>query len=197
MNEDLIKTIISMLPRLSKRQKQIAKYITEHYDKAAFMTASRLGQAVEVSESTVVRFAMGLGFEGYPQLQKSLQEMIRNRLTAVQRMEIIDEQLGDGDLLEKVLLMDIDKIRKTIEETSREEFQNSVDALNKAKVIYIMGVRSSFSLANFIFFYFSQVFDDVRLVTASAVSDVFDQIFTINENDVFLGLSFPDIQSQL
>lgn len=191
MNEDLIKTIIAMLPGLSKRQKQIAKYITEHYDKAAFMTASRLGQAVGVSESTVVRFAMELGFEGYPQLQKSLQEMIRNRLTSVQRMEITDEQLGSGDILEKVLMMDIDKIRRTIEETSRIEFQNSVDALDNARVIYIMGVRSTFSLANFIAFYFNQVFEDVRLVTSSAVSEVFDQLLNVSKKDVFIGLSFP------
>ena len=191
MTEDLIKTIITTLPRLSKRQKKIAEYIIEHYDKAAFMTAARLGQAVEVSESTVVRFAMELGFEGYPQLQKSLQEMIRNRLTSVQRMELTDEQLGSGDLLEKILMMDIDKIRRTIEETSRTEFQKSIDALMEAKTIYIMGVRSTFSLANFLFFYFNQMFDDVRLINTSATNNVFDQILSINEKDVFIGLSFP------
>ena len=191
MTDDLIKNITTRLPSLSKRQKKIAEYIIAHYDKAAFMTAAKLGQAVEVSESTVVRFAMEMGFEGYPQLQKSLQEMIRNRLTSVQRMEMTDAQLGSGDILEKILMMDIDKIRRTIEETSRTEFERSINVLMNAKTIYIMGVRSTFSLANFTFFYFNQMFDDVRLVTTSATNNVFDQILGIDENDVFLGLSFP------
>lgn len=191
LTDDLIKCITARLPSLSKRQKKIAEYIIAHYDKAAFMTAARLGQSVEVSESTVVRFAMEMGFEGYPQLQKSLQEMIRNRLTSVQRMEMTDAQLGSGDILEKILMMDIDKIRRTIEETSRSEFEKSINVLIKAKTIYIMGVRSTFSLANFTFFYFNQMFDDVRLVTTSATNNVFDQILSIGEDDVFLGLSFP------
>ncbi|MEG2174902.1 MAG: MurR/RpiR family transcriptional regulator, partial [Oscillospiraceae bacterium] len=172
MNRDLIVLISGMMPKLSKGQKQIARYIVEHYDKAAFMTAARLGQAVGVSESTVVRFASELGFEGYPQLQRALQELIRNRLTNVQRMEITGEQLGDGDMLERVLTMDIEKIRRTLEETSRTEFAAAVDSILAAKTIYILGIRSSSSLASFLAFYFNHVFDDVRLVTSASTSDV-------------------------
>lgn len=191
MNKDLIGLISGMMPRFSKGQKQIARYIVEHYDKAAFMTAAKLGQAVGVSESTVVRFAAELGFEGYPQLQRSLQELIRNRLTNVQRMEITGEQIGDGDLLERVLTMDIDKIRRTLEETSRSEFSSAVDTLLGAKTIYILGIRSAASLASFIAFYFNHVFDNVKLITAASTSDVFEQLLKIHEDDVLIGISFP------
>ncbi len=180
-----------MMPQFSKGQKLIARYIIEHYDKAAFMTAARLGHAVGVSESTIVRFATELGFAGYPQLQRALQELVRNRLTSVQRMELTDEQIGKGDLVERVLSMDIDKIRRTIDETSREEFRRVVEALDKANTIYIMGIRSSTSLAYFMAFYFNHVFPDVRLVTSASTSDVFEQIFRAHEGDVFIGISFP------
>lgn len=191
MHRDLIGIITNMMPKLSKGQKQIARYIVEHYDKAAFMTAAKLGQAVGVSESTVVRFAAELGYEGYPQLQRSLQELIRNRLTTVQRMEMTGEQLGDGDMLDRVLNMDIDKIRRTIEEVSRVEFSAAVDALLSAKTIYILGIRSSSSLASFLAFYFNHVFDNVRLVTSASTSDVFEQLLNLGKDDVFFGMSFP------
>lgn len=191
MGRDLIGLISNAMNHLSKGQKQIARYIVEHYDKAAFMTAARLGQAVGVSESTVVRFASELGFEGYPQLQRALQELIRNRLTNVQRMELTGEQLGDGDLLERVLTMDIEKIRRTLEETSRSEFAAAVDAILTAKTIYILGIRSSSSLASFLAFYFNHVFDDVRLVTSASTSDVFEQLLKVREDDILIGISFP------
>lgn len=191
MHRDLIGLITGMMPKLSKGQKQIARYIVEHYDKAAFMTAARLGQAVGVSESTVVRFASELGYEGYPQLQRSLQELIRNRLTTVQRMELAGDQLGDGDLLDRVLTMDIDKIRRTLEEVSRPEFVATIDKLLTARCIYILGIRSSASLANFLAFYFNHVFDNVRLITSASTSDVFEQMLYLNEQDVFFGISFP------
>ncbi len=191
MHRDLIGIITNMMPKLSKGQKQIARYIVEHYDKAAFMTAAKLGQAVGVSESTVVRFAAELGYEGYPQLQRSLQELIRNRLTTVQRMEMTGDQLGDGDLLDRVLNMDIDKIRRTIEEVSRTEFSAAIDALLSAKTIYILGIRSSSSLASFLAFYFNHVFDNVRLVTSASTSDVFEQLLNLGKGDVFFGMSFP------
>ena len=191
MHRDLIGIITNMMPKLSKGQKQIARYIVEHYDKAAFMTAAKLGQAVGVSESTVVRFAAELGYDGYPQLQRSLQELIRNRLTTVQRMELTGEQLGDGDLLDRVLTMDIDKIRRTLEEVSRHEFAAAVDALLSARTIYIMGIRSSSSLASFLAFYFNHIFDNVKLVTSASTSDVFEQLLNIGENDLFFGISFP------
>jgi len=191
MHKDLIGLITNIMPKLSKGQKQIARYIVEHYDKAAFMTAAKLGQAVGVSESTVVRFASELGYDGYPQLQRSLQELIRNRLTTVQRMELTGDQLGDGDLLDRVLTMDIDKIRRTLEEISRYEFTSAVDALLSARTIYIMGIRSSSSLASFLAFYFNHIFDNVRLITSASTSDVFEQLLNIGENDVFFGISFP------
>ncbi len=191
MHKDLIGLITNMMPKLSKGQKQIARYIVEHYDKAAFMTAAKLGQAVGVSESTVVRFASELGYDGYPQLQRSLQELIRNRLTTVQRMELTGEQLGDGDLLDRVLTMDIEKIRRTLEEVSRHEFSVAVDTLLSARTIYIMGIRSSSSLASFLAFYFNHVFDNVRLITSASTSDVFEQLLNVGKNDVFFGISFP------
>jgi DNA-binding MurR/RpiR family transcriptional regulator len=191
MNRNLISTISSMMPQFSKGQKLIARYIIEHYDKAAFLTAARLGQAVGVSESTVVRFASELGFDGYPQLQRALQELIRNRLTSVQRMELTEEQFGSGDIVERVLSMDIEKIKRTIEEIPREEFQSVVDVLGQARTIYIMGIRSSSSLASFMEFYFNHVFDDVRLISSASTSDVFEQMFRIEKGDVFIGISFP------
>ena len=191
MHKDLIGLITNIMPKLSKGQKHIARYIVEHYDKAAFMTAAKLGQAVGVSESTVVRFASEFGYDGYPQLQRSLQELIRNRLTTVQRMELTGEQLGDGDLLDRVLTMDIDKIRRTLEEVSRHEFAAAVDALLSARTIYIMGIRSSSSLASFLAFYFNHIFDNVKLVTSASTSDVFEQLLNIGENDLFFGISFP------
>ena len=191
MHKDLIGLITNIMPKLSKGQKHIARYIVEHYDKAAFMTAAKLGQAVGVSESTVVRFASEFGYDGYPQLQRSLQELIRNRLTTVQRMELTGEQLGDGDLLDRVLTMDIDKIRRTLEEVSRHEFAAAVDALLSARTIYIMGIRSSSSLARFLAFYFNHIFDNVKLVTSASTSDVFEQLLNIGENDLFFGISFP------
>ena len=191
MTKDLIGTISGMMPKFSKGQKLIAQYITEHYDKAAFMTAARLGQAVGVSESTVVRFATELGYDGYPRLQRALQELIRNRLTTVQRMELTGDQLGSGDIIDRVLTTDIEKIRRTLDEVSRTEFLAAVDKLLSANTIFILGIRSSASLASFIAFYFNHIFDDVRLVTSASTSDVFEQLLKLNENDIFIGISFP------
>ena len=149
MQKDLIGLISSMMPGFSKGQKLIARYTVEHYDKAAFMTAAKLGQAVGVSESTVVRFASELGFDGYPQFQSALQELIRNRLTNVQRLEITGAQIRGGDVLERVLTADIEKIRRTLEETSRADFNDAVEAILSAKNIYILGIRSALSIATF------------------------------------------------
>ena len=170
-------------------------YIIENYDKAAFMTASKLGNTVGVSESTVVRFATEVGFEGYPQLQRALQELIRNRLTAVQRMEVTSEQMGEHDILSKVLTMDIEKIRRTLEEQSNEGFEAAADSIIAAKNIYILGIRSSAALAQFMSFYFNQISPNVRLVTGSSASEMFEQIFRVGKDDVFIGISFPGIPS--
>ena len=167
MAKDLLHSISEGMSGFSKGQKLIARYIIENYDKAAFMTASKLGNTVGVSESTVVRFATEVGFEGYPQLQRALQELIRNRLTAVQRMEVTSEQMGEHDILSKVLTMDIEKIRRTLEEQSNEGFEAVADSIIAAKNIYILGIRSSAALAQFMSFYFNQIFPNVRLVTGS------------------------------
>lgn len=191
MNRDLISHIGGKMKDFSKGQKLIAQYIIEHYDKAAFMTASKLGSTVGVSESTVVRFAAEVGFEGYPQLQRALQELIRNRLTSVQRMEVTSDQIGTSDALHKVLNMDIEKIRRTLEEASLEDFNNAVDAIVRAKTIYILGVRSASALSGFLSFYFTHIFDSVRLVNTTSASEMFEQILRIGKDDVFIGITFP------
>ena len=196
MNRDLLNLISTMFPTFSKGQKYIAKYITEHYDKAAFMTASKLGNIVGVSESTVVRFASELGYEGYPELQKALQEMIRNKLTSVQRIEVSIDILGSGDIIEKVFNADIEKIRKTLVDVSREDFEGAVNAIVNAKKIFIFGVRSSASLASFIGFYFNLILDNVRLIHTTSDSEVFEQILRVGPEDAVIGVSFPRYSSR-
>ena len=180
-----------IMPSLSKGHKKIAHYMLTHYDKAAFMTAAKLGMTVGVSESTVVRFASELGFDGYPQLQRALQELIRNRLTSVQRMEVTSDQLGDGNILHKVLNLDIEKIRRTMEKASVEDFEQAVDAIVSAKNIYILGVRSASALSGFMSFYFNQIFENVRPINTTSASEMFEQIMRIKEGDVFIGITFP------
>ena len=188
---DLITKIQSELPGFSKGQKQIARFILEHYDKAAFMTASRLGVTVGVSESTVVRFATELGYDGYPHLQRALQEMIRNKLTSVQRMEVAGDRRGGRDVLQTVLHADTDMIRVTLDEIDRDAFQGAVDALMGAKRIYILGVRSSSALASFLGFYFNLLFENVTLVHTNSVSEIFEQVLRVGPGDVLFGISFP------
>ena len=188
---DLITKIQSELPGFSKGQKQIARSILEHYDKAAFMTASRLGVTVGVSESTVVRFATELGYDGYPHLQRALQEMIRNKLTSVQRMEVAGDRMGGRDVLQTVLHADTDMIRVTLDEIDRDAFQGAVDALMGAKRIYILGVRSSSALASFLGFYFNLLFENVTLVHTNSVSEIFEQVLRVGPGDVLFGISFP------
>ena len=188
---DLITKIQSELPGFSKGQKQIARFILEHYDKAAFMTASRLGVTVGVSESTVVRFATELGYDGYPHLQRALQEMIRNKLTSVQRMEVAGDRMGGRDVLQTVLHADTDMIRVTLDEIDRDAFQGAVDALMGAQRIYILGVRSSSALASFLVFYFNLLFENVTLVHTNSVSEIFEQVLRVGPGDVLFGISFP------
>lgn len=179
----------------SKGQKRIAHFIEEHYDKAAFMTASKLGETVGVSESTVVRFATELGYEGYPKLQKAMQEMIRNKLTSVQRIEVTSTRIGNDNVLDSVLNQDIDKIRRTIEETSHEDFNRAVDEICKAKRIYIFGVRSTAAIASFLAYYFELIFDNVRVVNTTSSASAYEHIFRISDNDVMIGISFPRYSS--
>ena len=196
MNRDILTVIQENMSTFSKGQKRIANYILESYDKAAFMTASRLGKTVSVSESTVVRFAAELGYDGYPSMQRSLQKMIRNRLTSVQRIEVSNDRIGDQDLLSSVLQSDIEKIRLTLEEVDRQSFDRAVDAIVSARKIYIMGVRSSASLATFLSFYFNLIFDNVISVSANTASEVFETMLRVGAEDVVIGVSFPRYSSR-
>lgn len=191
MAKDILTHIQENMSSFSKGQKLIANFILESYDKAAFMTACKLGKTVNVSESTVVRFAAELGYDGYPSMQKALQEMIRNKLTAIQRIEVSNDRIGDQDIMSMVMQSDIEKIRITLEETDRESFNQAVDMIIAAKRIYILGVRSASALANFMGFYFNYIFDNVLRVDTTSISEVFEQVMRIGPGDVFIGLSFP------
>ena len=191
MNRDILALIQENMHTFSKGQKRIASFILESYDKAAFMTASKLGKKVNVSESTVVRFAAELGYDGYPDMQRSLQKMIRNRLTSVQRIEVTNDRLGDQDLLSMVLQSDIEKIRLTLEELDRDSFEKAVDAIVSARKLYIIGVRSCAAMATFMSFYFNLIFDNVVKVSATTASEVFESLLRVGEGDVVIGVSFP------
>lgn len=196
MNRDILTLIQENMHTFSKGQKRIANYILEFYDKAAFMTASKLGQKVNVSESTVVRFAAELGYEGYPSMQKSLQKMIRNRLTSVQRIEVANDRMEDRNVLDMVLQSDIDKIRLTLDELDRDSFERATDAIVAARRIYIIGMRSSAAIATFLNFYFKLIFGDVVLVTSNTASDVFESLLRVGQGDVVIGISFPRYSSR-
>ena len=191
VSRDILTMIRSNMDSFSKGQKLIGRYILENYDKAAFMTAAKLGHTVRISESTVVRFAAELGFDGYPAMQRALQEMIRSKLTTVQRIEVSNDRLGDHDLLEKVVQADMEKIRTSLEELSREEFSAVVEAIVKAKHIYILGVRSSAALSDFLTFYFNLMFDNIRQVKTTLASEMFEQMLRVGQGDVVIGISFP------
>jgi len=190
-NNDLINIIQHKYDDFSKGQKLIANYIVHHYDKAAYVTASKLGEICGVSESTVVRFAIELGFDGYPKLQKVLQELIKSRLTSVQRIEVSSNRINEDNILKSVLQSDIDKIKITLEQIDHADFNEIVETILKAKRIFILGVRSSATLASFLGFYFNLIFDNVRLVHTTSVSEMFEQIITAQEGDVVIGISYP------
>ena len=191
MKRDILLTIEENMDGFSKGQRQIARFLLAHYDKAAYMTAAKLGSEVSVSESTVVRFVMELGYAGYPEFQKALQELIRTKLTSFQRMEVTNHLIGDGDVLEKVLMTNVDNIRHTLESISRTAFHDAVDAIVRAKNIYIIGVRSSAMLANFLSYSLQMIFDNVRLIDTTAGSELFQQMMSIGEGDVMVAISFP------
>lgn len=189
-NLDLMRMIQVKFPRLSKGQKLIAEYILKHYDKAAFMTAAKLGSSVGVSESTVVRFANELGYAGYPELQKALQELIKNKLTTVQRIELSNDFISQDTALKGVLKSDIENIRATLEKINYSAFENSVNSIMKAKKIYIVGLRSSTALADFLGFYLNLVLDNVKIVSYG-MSDIFEQMLSLSEDDCVIGIGFP------
>ncbi|HPE15776.1 MAG TPA: MurR/RpiR family transcriptional regulator [Oscillospiraceae bacterium] len=191
MPKDILSLISNNMGGFSKGQKLIANYILSSYDKAAFMTASRLGKTVHVSESTVVRFASELGYDGYPSMQRALQEMIRNKLTSLQRIEVTNDRLGNHDVLTAVFQTDIEKLRMTAEEIDRAAFGRAVDTIVGAQRIYIMGSRSSTPLASFLFFYFNLIFEDVVLINSNSLSGALEQMLRIGQRDVLVGISFP------
>ena len=196
MHMDLIARIIEQLPQLSKGQRRIAEYITAHYDKAAFMTANRLGNTVGVSESTVVRFATELGFVGYPQLQKAMQKLIHSKLTSVQRVEVSRTQMQDDEVLERVMTYDMADIRQTLDDIPREVFYSSVEALVNARHVYVLGVGSCHALAQFAGFYLKLLLPDTRLINTSVETEMLEELYAIGEQDVLLLVSFPRYSSR-
>ena len=195
MSYDILAILQEKEPTFSKGQKRIARYITEAYDKAAFMTANRLGKTVGVSESTVVRFAVDLGFDGYPSMQKAMQEMVLNRLTSVQRLEVANDRIGDQDVVSMVLHSDIEKLRQTSETVDRNEFRAAVNAILKAKRVYILGVRSVAPLANFLGYYLNYMFNNVHVISGVSAGEMFEKIVSVNSEDVVIAFSFPRYSS--
>ena len=196
MAADILSKIQNQMHGLSKGQKLIANYILESYDKAAFMTASKLGKTVRVSESTVVRFAVELGYEGYPEMQKTLQELVRNKLTSVQRIEVANDRIGDQDVVSTVLQADMESIRMTNEALDRVEMDACVQAIKRAGTVYIVGVRSSAALASYLNFYLRNIYDNVRLVESTSTSEMFEQLLRVKKEDVVIGISLPRYSSR-
>ena len=181
----------SQYQKFSKGQKKLAAYIQENYDKAAFLTAARLGETVGVSESTVVRFAIHLGYKGYPEFQKELEELVRTKLNSIQRMEVTYGKVPQSEILDTVLHSDIDKIKMTLEAVDHEAFDLAVETILNAKNIYIVGIRSCAPLASFLAFYLNLIFDNVRLLNTNSSSELFEQMIRIGKEDVMIGISFP------
>ena len=191
MPKNVLHSIETNMRSFSKGQKRIAQYILDNYDKAAFMTASKLGKLVGVSESTVVRFASELGYDGYPSMQRALQDMIRSRLTSTQRIKTAADKLSGQDIVTEVIQMDIDKLRKVVEGANRSSFDEAAEKIVKAKRIYILGIRSSSFLAGYLNFYLHLLFENVTLVQSAAGGEIFERLFRIDADDVLIAISFP------
>lgn len=196
MATDILAVLHKRMNTFSKGQKRIANYIAGSYDKAAFMTASKLGKMVNVSESTVVRFAVEIGFDGYPSMQKALQEMVRNKLTSVQRIEVANDRFGNQDVVSMVLQADMESIRMTSEALDRRVLERAVTDIISAKTIYIVGVRSSAAIAQYMSFYFRNILDNVKLVDSSATSEMIEQMIHTGPDDVVIGISLPRYSSR-
>lgn len=191
MNNDILSVLQERATTFSKGQRAIARYITESYDKAAFMTASKLGRTVGVSESTVVRFAVELGYDGYPTMQKAMQEMVLNRLTSVQRIEVANDRIGDQDILSLVLQSDMEQLRKTVSSVDRKDFSAAVNAILDARRIYVLGVRSASALASILGYYLNLMFEDVHTITASGTGQVLEKLISAGPDDVVIAFSYP------
>ena len=196
MKTNLIAHISEHAAGFSKGQKRIAHYIQEHYESAAFMTAFKLGETVGVSESTVVRFAAELGFDGYPQLQKAMQELIRSKLTTVQRIEVTRARMADDEVLDNVMAYDMANIRQTLEELPRDVFYQAVDAIVEARRVYIFGAGSCRALANFLAYYLKLLLPDIHLIYTSSETEILEEMLQIGEQDAIIGLSFPRYSSK-
>lgn len=188
---ELVQRLEDGYNKFSKGQKKLADFIREDYDKAAFMTAAKMGEEVGVSESTVVRFATALGYEGYPQFQRALGEMVRTKLNSIQRMEVTYGRISQGEILTSVLHSDIEKIKLTMEAIDHESFELAVDTILHAKKIYVIGIRSCAPLASFLGFYLNLICEDVTAVNTNSSSEIFEQLIRIGEDDVIIGISFP------
>ena len=188
---ELLERIEDRYDKMSKGQKRLADYIRASYEKAVFMTASRLGEVVGVSESTVVRFAVVLGYKGYPQFQKALEELVSNRLNFIQRMEVTYGRVSQSEILMSVLQSDIEKIKLTMEAIDHEAFEMAVDTILKAKRIYVIGIRSCSPLASFLSFYLNLICENVTAVNTNSSSEIFEQLIRVSEDDVVIGISFP------
>ena len=176
---------------LSKGQKRVAEYVLDNYDKAVFLTAARLGEVVGVSESTVVRFATQLGYKGYPEFQKALEELVRNRLNSIQRMKVTYGRISQSQILETVLQSDIEKIKQTLNGIDHLAFNQAIDTILNARKIYVLGIRSCAPLAAFMSFYLNLLCDNVIAVNTNSSSEIFEQLIRIGEDDVIIGISFP------
>ena len=195
--QDVLELIGARLPEMSKGQKRIATVITDDCERAAYLTAAALGALAEVSESTVVRFATELGFEGYPHLQRALKERLRTHLTPNQRIDAMGRRVGSGDLVEKVMSSDIERIKYTMEHIDRTAFDAAVDALLSARHIYLFGARSASMLAGFLGMNLSLVFDNVKPLQPTSASEVFEQLLPIDRGDVLFAISFPRYSTKL
>ena len=194
---DISQRIRNVYPSLSKGQKKIATAILNQYDKAAYMTASRLGKMVGVSESTVVRFASVLGFEGYSEFQHAVQELVRTKLTLNQRIDITKLNIGRGSVIEKVMEADINKIKYTLDTIDTNAFYQAVEAIISAKNIYIIGARSSEPLAMVLKYNLSLIFDNVRFISPSSPAEVFEQMLGIRQEDILVAFSFPRYSTKI
>lgn len=188
---ELFKKLESGYKKFSKGQKKLADFIRKEYDKAAFLTAAKMGEEVGVSESTVVRFAMALGYEGYPEFQKALGELVRTKLNSIQRMEVTYGRISQGEILSTVLQSDIEKIKLTMNTIDHEAFEMAVDTILNAKKIFVIGIRSCAPLASFLSFYLNLICENVAAVHTNSSSEIFEQLIRISEEDVIIGISFP------
>ena len=195
MNENSTNELLGRMEerrsQMSKGQKRLADYVSKNYDKAVFLTAAKLGEVVGVSESTVVRFATQLGYKGYPGFQKALEELVRNKLNSIQRMEVTYGRISQSEIIEAVLHSDIEKIKLTLEAIDQKAFDLAIDTLLNAKRVYVIGIRSCAPLASFLSFYLNLVCENVTLVNTNSSSEIFEQLIRINEEDVIVGISFP------